>query len=808
MFPFNRIFLLASCLSMALAAVGAVAATGCGAADHADPAAGSVAIDIRVQGDPGGAAAGAPPHLRMRDGDRLVGDAPAGPAPDKFSDVTRILVDITLASSGQAFYSSLDLTEISSTNWHGDVPALPRNQQLHFVARALDAAGTVAFSGETLATLTIDAQGVTIPLAPAQNGATLQLPQLVRLNYPREIFSGQREQFAFTIQGNAGQTIGLSISPLAAPGTPSADFTPATGSVTLNSSVADFVALYTAPTVTADTPFDYQVTISSASTTSAVAVTTNFETTIKLKPANVDTVVDTAPTVQFAPVISSLAANGSAVPGAIQLAATVSDDSTPDHLSFQWSYAPNLNTPDATFADSGQNNPEVFQGYTAAHQGVITLAVTDENHATTTLHYQLVPGEFANVIDHGPVNAIRRIVAGDNHTCVLTSQNTVRCWGDNAFGQLGYGNTTDVGDVPARLPSTAGDVPLPPLDPVLEIAAGYNHTCALLQSGLVVCWGLNNFGQLGYGNTNNIGDGEAVTAAGYVTLGGGLATHIAAGGDSTCAIMKTSGTLRCWGRNDFGQLGRGNTSNIGDNETVASAGEVDLGTGIAVKDMALGGQHMCALLTNGALRCWGRGDSAQLGIAGNTSNIGDNESIATLANIPLTGTVRKVVAGDSHTCALTDASTVRCWGRNVEGELGQPIGNNNLLWGDGFNETPLALPGDVNATAPVNDIVSGRAHVCVLSTDSKIRCWGFNQSGQLGNGNIGANSGTPTGPVNLDGVTPYAMAGGGSHTCALRANGTARCWGLNNNGQLGRGNTTIAATATGAVDVQIFAPNP
>src|SRR6201999_3434948 len=123
---------------------------------------------------------------------------------------------------------------------------------------------TVAFSGETFATLTIDAQGVSIPVSSVQNGATVQLPQLIRLNYPKEIFSGQREQFAFTIQGNAGQTIGLQITPLASPGTPSPDFTPATGSVTLTNSVADFVALYTAPTVTTDTPFDYQVTISSA----------------------------------------------------------------------------------------------------------------------------------------------------------------------------------------------------------------------------------------------------------------------------------------------------------------------------------------------------------------------------------------------------------------------------------------------------------------------------------------------------------------------------------------------------------------
>jgi alpha-tubulin suppressor-like RCC1 family protein len=500
-------------------------------------------------------------------------------------------------------------------------------------------------------------------------------------------------------------------------------------------------------------------------------------------------------------VILNLNANGSAVPGAIQLAATVSDDSTPDKLTYQWSFTPNLNTPAATFADAGQDNPEVFQGYTVAHQGTIKLAVTDENGGTTTLNYQLTPNEFADAIDHGPVNALRRIVAGDNHTCVLTSQNTVRCWGDNQFGQLGYGNTQNIGDATSRLPFTAGDVPLPPLDPVVEITAGYNHTCALLQSGLVVCWGANQFGQLGYGNTSNLGDGEPVTSAGYVTLGG-LATHIVAGGDHTCALMKTSGTLRCWGLNSSGELGRGNTAAIGDNETVASASDVPLGTGLVVKDMALAGGTTCVILSNGAIRCWGANANGQLGIGGSAA-IGDNETISTLANISITGTVRKIAAGDGFTCALMDASTVRCWGADGVGQLGQVLpfvsGFANPNWGDVASETPLNLPGgDVNVGAPVNDLVAGRNHACALSTDS-------NSSGQLGTGNTN-NGRVPAAPVNLDGITPYAMAAGSGHTCALRANGTARCWGANGSGQLGRGTTANASTATGAVDVQIFAP--
>jgi hypothetical protein len=355
------------------------------------------------------------------------------------------------------------------------------------------------------------------------------------------------------------------------------------------------------------------VTITAAGAQSAVAITTNFSTHIKPRPAGGAIVVGTRPSVLFNPVILSVTANGSETAGTVKLVADVSDDSAPAQLAFQWSYVPNTSTAAATFANSGQGNPGLFQGYTVNHQGTITLSVTDEHNGTTTLHYPLTPDQFADAIDNGSVNGLKRLVAGDAHTCVLTGQSRVRCWGDNQYGQLGYGNAIDVGDAPNRLPYTAGDVALPvdpmtslPFDPVLQLVAGNNHTCVLQQSGLVYCWGRNNFGQLGYNRTDNLGDGEAVTSFGYVTLGD-QATRIAAGGDHTCAIL-SSGALRCWGLNNFGQLGHGDTANIGDNETVYSAGNVDLGAGVVVKDLALGDSHTCALLTTGAVRCWGRND--------------------------------------------------------------------------------------------------------------------------------------------------------------------------------------------------------
>jgi alpha-tubulin suppressor-like RCC1 family protein len=302
-----------------------------------------------------------------------------------------------------------------------------------------------------------------------------------------------------------------------------------------------------------------------------------------------------------------------------------------------------------------------------------------------------------------------------------------------------------------------------------------------------------------------------VTSFGYVTLGG-VATRIAAGGDHTCAILQ-GGALRCWGRNDAGQLGRGNTANIGDNETVFSAGNVDLGAGVTVQDLALGGFHTCALLTTGAVRCWGRNEVGQLGY-GNTATLGDNEPINNLPNVSLTGTVRKLVAGNTYTCALTFAGTLRCWGNGFYGQLGQnfpgwngihtAFGNPN--WGDSANELPSTLPSDINTGAQVTDMAAGDFHICALSTDGALKCWGLGENGQLGYGNLNSLGIPAAGGVNLDGVTAYRISAGANHTCALRSNGTARCWGQGADGRLGRGSTTTQSTATGNVDIQIFAP--
>ena len=190
-------------------------------------------------------------------------------------------------------------------------------------------------------------------------------------------------------------------------------------------------------------------------------------------------------------------------------------------------------------------------------------------------------------------------------------------------GRVGYGNVNDIGDNEA--PATAGDVNVGGM--VTQITAGQDHTCALLDTGAVRCWGLGASGRLGYGNTNDIGDNETPASAGDVDVGGTV-IQIDAGVFHTCALLDT-GAVRCWGAGGTGRLGYSNSVTIGDDETPATAGDVDVGGTVA---QIVTGSHTCALLDTGAVRCWGSGTDGKLGY-GNTTIIGDNETPASAGGV-------------------------------------------------------------------------------------------------------------------------------------------------------------------------------
>ena len=268
------------------------------------------------------------------------------------------------------------------------------------------------------------------------------------------------------------------------------------------------------------------------------------------------------------------------------------------------------------------------------------------------------------------------ITAGGNHTCALLDDGTVRCWGHGGFGQLGSGNTNSIGNGPGEMPPAAVNLG----GTATAISAGFDQTCALLDDGTVRCWGAGFSGILGYGNTNNIGDGPGEMPPAAVNVGG-TARAITGGSFYTCAILD-DGTVRCWGSGNNGHLGSGNTNNIGDGPGEMPPAAVNLeGT---AKAISAGWEHACAILDDGSLRCWGSGMAGALG-NGNTNNIGDGPGEMPPAAVNLGGTANAITGGRAHTCALLDDGSVRCWGEGEFGELG--YGNTNDI-GDGPGEMP------------------------------------------------------------------------------------------------------------------------
>lgn len=316
------------------------------------------------------------------------------------------------------------------------------------------------------------------------------------------------------------------------------------------------------------------------------------------------------------------------------------------------------------------------------------------------------------------------IEAGDNHTCALLASGNVRCWGFGADGRLGYGNTTTLGDDATETPADLPNVNVGGI--VVQIAAGGSHTCALLNDRTVRCWGRNANGQLGYGNTTPIGDNEAPSTAGPVDVGGTV-KQIAAGGTHTCALLE-SGEVRCWGQGTLGRLGYGNPTSIGDTELPSLVGPVDVGGPVA--QIAAGTSHTCAVLESGAVRCWGSGLFGQLGY-GNTLNVGDAPTRLPSAFGPVNvgGAVTEITLGEAHTCARLETNNVRCWGRGGQGQLGNASTEN-------IGDHQPVLLEDIALGSAAILVAAGADHTCALLEDGDVILWGSGGLGRLGYGNL------------------------------------------------------------------------
>ncbi len=346
-----------------------------------------------------------------------------------------------------------------------------------------------------------------------------------------------------------------------------------------------------------------------------------------------------------------------------------------------------------------------------------------------------------------------RIAAGGNHTCALVTGGQARCWGANYAGQLGNASVVGFSSTPVAVTGLSG---------ATRISGGGNHTCALVAGGQARCWGTNSSGELGNGTTG----GSSAAPVAVTGLSG--ATQISSGDNHTCVLV-AGGQVRCWGTNSSGQLGNGTF--------VDSATPVAV-TGLSGATQISGGgsDHTCVLVTGGQARCWGSNSAGQLG-NGTTTSSSTPVAVTGLSGATL------ITTGDRHTCALITSGQARCWGTNSSGELG------NGTTG-GTSATPVAVTGLSGAT----QISSGDNHTCVIVTGGQARCWGLNNLGQLGSGTGGGlqASPLPVGVTGLSGATQITARA--SHSCVLVTGGQARCWGLNFFATLGVGDTITSAT--------------
>ena len=382
----------------------------------------------------------------------------------------------------------------------------------------------------------------------------------------------------------------------------------------------------------------------------------------------------------------------------------------------------------------------------------------------------------------------------------------MKCWGNGDSGQLGYGETQSRGDGPDEM----GDN-LPILDvrgsslKVKAVSVGISHTCAILNDGSLRCWGSGANGRLGYGDTQNRGDGGGeMDNLPSVDLGSGRsAKFIAAGGYHTCAILDDD-SAKCWGNGANGQLGYGDTRSRGDDggEMGDNLPSVDLGSGRSAKFIAAGEYHTCAILDDGSVKCWGYGANGRLGYG--VQNRGDSggEMGDNLRAIHFSPTVKTIVTGKAFTCALLYDGSVRCWGSGGNGQLGYGDTQNR---GDGGGEMGKHLPSvDLGTGRSAKFIAAGGYHTCAILDDDSVKCWGQGSDGQLGYGDTrsrgddGGEMGDNLPSVDLgSGRSAKFIAAGDSHTCAILDDGSVKCWGQGSDGRLGYGDTLSRGDGAG-----------
>jgi alpha-tubulin suppressor-like RCC1 family protein len=345
------------------------------------------------------------------------------------------------------------------------------------------------------------------------------------------------------------------------------------------------------------------------------------------------------------------------------------------------------------------------------------------------------------------------VSSGFDASCGIREGNTLWCWGNGANGELGTGSTAE-----EHLPQQI----LRPTAAWASVSVGWGFACATRKDGALWCWGSNTDGQLGTGSRTNVTRPHQVTTPGVT----GWAS-VSAGENHTCAV-RADATLWCWGANFHGQLGTGSTTGNDVPQQVTSPAADGWAS------VSAGGQDTCALRSDGTLWCWGASINGALGLGTTT-----DQNLPQQVTAPATTGWASVSVGGGHTCAIRADATLWCWGSNFQGQVGIGSDGNHQL-----------LPQEVASPAADGwtSVAAGLYYTCATRTHA-LFCWGLNSSGELG---IGSNTQQDRPQrVTVPASTGWTvLATGARSTCATHTGHALFCWGWNNHGQLGLGDTT------------------
>lgn len=347
-------------------------------------------------------------------------------------------------------------------------------------------------------------------------------------------------------------------------------------------------------------------------------------------------------------------------------------------------------------------------------------------------------------VDCGPEALAVRVCAGFAHSCAVLESGAVRCWGGGRYGETGTGSRFG-----SYRPTAAVGV-----TDAVDVRCGTNHTCALRRNGTVLCWGSNERGALG-SITAETRILSPIAVPGLTDV-----VQITAGSEHNCAL-RSGGEVWCWGSNGAGQVGDGTRTHRFEPTHLPGLRDV--------VEVATAGNHTCTRQRDGAVLCWGANGYGQLGDGSTTSRAEPTEVRG------LFGVVELAVSrgpDGAHSCARMTDGTARCWGRNLSGELAEGTLVNR------------SLPVPVASLVGLRILAAGNQFNCAALADDSVVCWGRNPYGELGIGRTSWREGFSVVP-DLRGVVQLSL--GSTHTCALRRDRTVWCWGSNGIGQIGDG---------------------